>query len=213
MKYAGQYICVDHSKAPKDTPLVKDKYGAERRKAKTLNFSIAYGKTAHGLAKDWDVTIGEAEETVKAWYDSRPEVRDWQERMRQEARRYGAVCTLLGRRRPLPDINSKNSQARGHSERAAINTPIQGSAADIVTLAMVEVARDKRLRELGYTMLLQVHDEIIMEGPLQSADEAQRRLVHIMSHPFRDENGKLVNKLDVELSVDSDKARSWYEAK
>ena len=199
--------------APPDTPLVKDKYGAERRKAKTLNFSIAYGKTAHGLAKDWDVTIGEAEETVKAWYDSRPEVRDWQERMRQEARRYGAVCTLLGRRRPLPDINSKNSQARGHSERAAINTPIQGSAADIVTLAMVEVARDKRLRELGYTMLLQVHDEIIMEGPLQSADEAQRRLVHIMSHPFRDENGKLVNKLDVELSVDSDKARSWYEAK
>lgn len=197
-----------------NTPLVKDKYGAERRKAKTLNFSIAYGKTAHGLAKDWDVSMKEAEDTVKAWYDSRPEVRDWQERMRQEARRYGAVCTLLGRRRPLPDITSKNSGARGRAERAAINTPIQGSAADIVTLAMVEVASDARLRELGYTMLLQVHDEIIIEGPIESADEAQRRLVHLMGHPFRDESsGELVNKLTVELAVDSDKALSWYEAK
>jgi len=200
--------------AGEDVPLVKNLFAAERRKAKTLNFSIAYGKTAHGLARDWGTGLREAEETVHAWYDSRPEVRDWQARVRAEALRYGEVCTLLGRRRRLPDIASRSASARGHAERAAINTPIQGSAADIVALAMVELAGDAPLRAMGYRMLLQVHDEILMEGPEAHAEEAQARMAHIMAHPFRDaEGGGFANRLDVELAVDAGRAKNWYQAK
>ena len=90
-----------------------------------LNFSIAYGKTAHGLAKDWGVTVHEARAMVDAWYSDRPEVLRWQEQTIASAHETGATRTLMGRYRGLPDINARNGAARSHSERAAINTPIQ----------------------------------------------------------------------------------------
>eukprot|EP00198_Chlamydomonas_reinhardtii_P006693 XP_001696029.1 predicted protein [Chlamydomonas reinhardtii] len=106
-------------------PLVKDLYASERRKAKVLNFSIAYGKTAHGLAADFKTSKEEAQATVDKWYADRFEVRQWQEKTKEGARQEGKVRTLLGRTRPLPGINAPDFKSKGHSERAAINTPIQ----------------------------------------------------------------------------------------
>ncbi len=110
---------------PPPLPLVKDVYGSERRKAKVLNFSIAYGKTEHGLSKDWGVDIQEARATVDRWYADRKEVQEWQKLRRQDAEIKGYVETILGRRRMLPDAKGGNAKAKAHALRAAINTPIQ----------------------------------------------------------------------------------------
>ena len=141
---------------PPPVPLLKDLYASERRRAKVLNFSIAYGKTAHGLSKDWKVTLEEAKETVARWYADRPEVRRWQEARHAEAVQDGYVSTLLGRRRNLPDARSKNKAVKAHALRAAINTPIQGSAADVATAAMIRIHADPRLAAMGWRLLLQV---------------------------------------------------------
>jgi DNA polymerase-1 len=114
----------DSSKGKPTLPLVKDKYASERRKAKTLNFSIAYGKTIHGLAKDWGISLEEAKETLDAWYRDRPEVKEWQDRTRKNAQQDLYVRTMMGRYRNLPDAASRGP-AGSHSLRAAINTPIQ----------------------------------------------------------------------------------------
>ncbi|KAK9839857.1 hypothetical protein WJX81_006741 [Elliptochloris bilobata] len=192
---------------PPPVPLLKDMFGSERRKAKVLNFSIAYGKTAHGLARDWGTSLAEAEETVERWYSDRPEVREWQRRQRKLAMEKGFVRTLLGRERRLPDARQRGA-AQGHALRAAINTPIQGSAADVATAAMLTIARNERLRDLGWTMLLQVHDEVILEGPKESAEEAQALVVACMERPFAGQN-----PLSVDLVVDSNVADTWYDAK
>lgn len=187
-------------------PLVKDVFGSERRKAKTLNFSIAYGKTAVGLAKDWGVSRDEAQATLQRWYANRQEVLRWQQDTIAAAHRNGFTTTLLGRRRILPHINSTDRYWRGHSERAAINTPIQGGAADIVAEAMLGLARHARLAELRWRMVLQVHDEIILEGPSESAAEALELVRDVMAHPFE-------RPLRVALEVDAKIAGTWYEAK
>ncbi|KAJ3705683.1 hypothetical protein LUZ61_009388 [Rhynchospora tenuis] len=189
-------------------PLLKDVYGAERRKAKMLNFSLAYGKTAMGLAQDWKVSIEEAKDTLKRWYKGRSEVKMWQKEQKMLAREEGFVRTLLGRERHFPKIDNLTGSQRGHIDRAAINTPVQGSAADVAMCAMLEINANSRLKELGWRLLLQVHDEVILEGPTESAEEARSIVVECMSKPF---NG--VNILDVDLVVDAKCAKSWYEAK
>ncbi|KAK4536371.1 hypothetical protein CDCA_CDCA08G2396 [Cyanidium caldarium] len=187
-------------------PLLKEVFSTERRRAKTVNFSIAYGKTPAGLARDWGTTLREARATVGAWYRDRPEVREWQQRAVQFARKHGYVKTLLGRRRPLPDIYASSSTAVKHAERAAINTPLQGSAADVVMKAMLRIRADARLAQLGWRMILQVHDEIILEGPADSVLEVEERVTQLMKHPFQ-------QPLLVALSVSVAHARTWYEAK
>jgi len=189
-------------KPPK--PLLKDAFKEERRKAKVLNFSIAYGKTAFGLAKDWEISHHEAERTVALWYGDRPEVQSWQERTKEIARRSKRVYTILGRHRDLPDINTRMLKA--HNERAAINTPIQGSAADIVMCAMLKIWRDEELSKLGFRMMLQVHDEIILEGPSEHAEKAMERVVMLMGSPFD-------SPLLVDLVVDAKIVKSWGDAK
>ena len=191
-------------KAP--APLLKDVYSSERRKAKILNFSIAYGKTAHGLSKDWNVSIGEAKDTLNRWYADRPEVLLWQNYTIQNAHKTGSTKSIMGRYRILPDINSNNSQLRSHSERAAINTPIQGGAADIVMKAMLDLHNNARFRELGWKIILQVHDEIISEGPEETAEEAYKIVKHCMNYPFE-------KPLLVDLVVDAKTAKTWYLAK
>jgi DNA polymerase-1 len=201
-----------HEPAP--APLLKDKFASERRKAKVLNFSIAYGKTAHGLSKDWGVSFKEAEETLERWYADRPEVRDWQEATRQYARAHGYVNTMLGRRRNLrPGINSSRPFERARAERAAINTPIQGSAADVAAAAMLAVDADPWLRANGWRLLLQVHDEVMLEGPRETAAEARARVVAAMENPWFNLCGLQGRPLLVELAVDCKSADTWYEAK
>mmetsp|Transcript_4739 Transcript_4739/g.15387 ORF Transcript_4739/g.15387 Transcript_4739/m.15387 type:complete len:578 (-) Transcript_4739:131-1864(-) len=199
----------DYSQGEPPTPLLKDLFGSERRRAKTLNFSIAYGKTAHGLSKDWGVSIDEAKEMLRAWYADRPEVLQWQKDTIASARATGATRTLLGRYRTLPGIQGRNGAVRAHMERAAINTPIQGGAADIMTLAMIKLQRSEKLREMGFRNLLQVHDEVLFEGPAELADEARAEVVACMERPF-DEN---LPSLLVDLVVDANTASTWYEAK
>ena len=160
----------DYSKGQPDVPLVKDTYGSERRKAKTLNFSIAYGKTVHGLAQDWGITKEEAEKTLEAWYNDRPEVKDWQVATQSFAKQHKFVRTLMGRNRRLKDAADRSS-AGSHALRAAINTPIQGSAADVVMMAMIKIWKSPLLKQLGWKLLLQIHDEVILEGPKESMKE------------------------------------------
>lgn len=189
-------------------PLLKDAFGSERRKAKMLNFSIAYGKTPMGLAKDWKVSVKEAKQTVDLWYKERQEVLRWQEARKKEAVKLGCVYTLLGRARRFPSMAHASPLQRGHIERAAINTPVQGSAADVAMCAMLGINRNKRLKELGWKLLLQVHDEVILEGPSESAEEAKALVVECMSKPF---DGK--NILSVDLVVDANCEQNWYAAK
>ncbi|GMF19878.1 unnamed protein product [Phytophthora lilii] len=202
----------DHSSGKEPpAPLLKDKFGNERKNAKVLNFSIAYGKTAFGLSKDFNVSRKEAAETLEKWYADRAEVRHWQKRAIETARTYGYTRTLLGRYRRLPDAMLKDDsmaskKSRGHAERAAINTPIQGAAADVVMQAMLLVHQNPRLRELGWEMVSQIHDEIIVEGPEESVDEAMKIVVHLMENPFQ-------KPLSVALEVDANVDDSWFKAK
>ncbi|KAH6835517.1 polymerase gamma 1 [Perilla frutescens var. hirtella] len=196
----------DQDKPP--APLLKDAFASERRKAKMLNFSIAYGKTTVGLARDWKVSREEAQETVNLWYSDRQEVLQWQELRKKQAHNYHCVYTLLGRARHFPSLKNASSAHRAHIERAAINTPVQGSAADVAMCAMLQISRNERLKELGWRLLLQVHDEVILEGPSESAEEAKAIVVDCMEKPFEGENF-----LRVGLSVDAKCAQNWYAAK
>eukprot|EP01094_Clydonella_sp_ATCC50884_P029714 TRINITY_DN9395_c0_g1_i1.p1 TRINITY_DN9395_c0_g1~~TRINITY_DN9395_c0_g1_i1.p1 ORF type:complete len:513 (+),score=165.58 TRINITY_DN9395_c0_g1_i1:652-2190(+) len=197
----------DGEKGAPPAPLLKDVYGTERRKAKMLNFSIAYGKTAMGLARDWSVSLEEAQETLNLWFADRPEVRAWQRRTIERARQTGFVQTLMGRRRNLPDINSRNRAKRGHAERAAINTPLQGGAADVVMKAMLMLHENEELEALGWKMLLQIHDELVLEGPQETHEAALDLVTRVMSSPIEE------MRLLVDLVVDANVATTWMDAK
>ncbi|XP_051209078.1 DNA polymerase I A, chloroplastic isoform X2 [Lolium perenne] len=196
----------DQQKPP--VPLLKDAFGAERRKAKMLNFSIAYGKTARGLAQDWQVTVKEAKDTLNLWYRDRKEVKAWQNRQKELVREKCEVYTLLGRSRRFPNMTHALHVQKGHVDRAAINAPVQGGAADVAMCAMLEIERNALLKELGWRLLLQVHDEVILEGPTESAETARAIVVECMSKPFYG-----TNILNVELAVDAKCGKSWYDAK
>lgn len=183
---------------------LKEMFPVERRKAKTLNFSIAYGKTAVGLARDWNVSKEDAYETLSLWYKDRQEVKRWQDDCKRFLSKYGYVETLFGRRRHLPDV--KDPWKRAHAQRAAINAPLQGSAADLVMAAMIGLHNSPILRVLGWRIVLQVHDEIILEGPSESASAALPEIVAVMKNPIDAE-------LLVDLTVDAKVASSWYDAK
>jgi len=210
----------DYSKGDPPCPLVKDVYASERRKAKTLNFSIAYGKTVHGLAQDWGISKEEATDTLEAWYADRPEVKNWQTKMKAHATRFGYVRTLMGRCRHLPEATLRQNRdsemsgtmraAIGRAMRAAINTPIQGSAADVVIMAMLKLWDSEKLQKLGWKLVLQIHDEVILEGPKESSAEAMAEVKSCMESPF-DNFG--LSPLRVKLEVDAKCADSWYKAK
>ena len=136
-----------------------------RDAAKTINFSIIYGKTAFGLAGDLGISVGEADGFIENYFARYAAVRDYLESQKELARAQGYLTTFLGRRSYFPDIHSKNAQARAFAERAAINAPIQGSAADLIKLAMIAI--QKRLEDEGLAglMIMQVHDELVFDMP------------------------------------------------
>jgi DNA polymerase-1 len=201
----------DCSKGDPPKPLLKDMFASERRKAKTLNFSIAYGKTAHGLSQDWGVSTSEAEEMLQAWYAARPEVLEWQANTKDCAKNYGITRTLMGRYRQLPmGTDASAKKAFGHAQRASINTPIQGGAADIAMMAMNKINESLKLKRLGWILLLQIHDEVILEGPEETAEEAFEEVVKCMEAPWVFG----LKQTAVPLVVDGSYShKTWYDAK
>lgn len=200
----------DYGKGDPPKPLLKDLFASERRKAKTLNFSIAYGKTAHGLSLDWGVSREEAESMLQAWYNARPEVREWQANKKAIAKKEGYTKTLMGRKRQLPEAKGRNPKLQGHAERASINTPIQGGAADVAMMAMNKINSNKKLKRLGWILLLQVHDEVMLEGPEETAEEAFKEVIKCMEEPWV----LGLPPTSVPLLVDGSwEHKNWYDAK
>jgi DNA polymerase I len=175
-----------------------------RRQAKAVNFGIVYGISDYGLSQNLGITRKEAKQFIDRYFASYPGVKAYMEEIVQEAKHKGYVSTLMKRRRYLPDITSRNFNKRSFAERTAMNTPIQGSAADIIKKAMIDL--DHKLKEvkLKARMLLQVHDELIMEAPKSEID----KLIEIV--PAVMENA--VN-LNVPLKVDYAYGDSWFDAK
>jgi DNA polymerase-1 len=145
----------------------------DRRRAKAVNFGIVYGQTPFGLARQLGISRDEAEDFIDRYFDRYPGVRAYIEGSLAEARDRGSTKTLFGRLRPIPDINSKNGMRRSMAERMAINAPIQGSAADIIKLAMIRTADELRRREARTRMVLQVHDELLFDVPPAETDIAE----------------------------------------
>ncbi|QDU66746.1 DNA polymerase I [Engelhardtia mirabilis] len=174
-----------------------------RSRAKVINFGLLYGMGPQRLARENDMTVPEAKAFIERYFESFPTVRDWMDRVLAEAREKGYVETLLGRRRRIPDIDSKNPRQRSFAENAAINTPVQGSAADIIKRAMIDVHAALKASELSARMLLQVHDELLFECP-KSEVEALSELVRTgMQNAVA---------LDVPLLVDIGTGANWLEA-
>lgn len=150
-----------------------DKVNAEmRRRAKTINFGIIYGQSAFGLANQLGIGRKEAKELIDAYFKQYPGIRDYMEKMKEKARNQGYIITLFGRKCYIPDINDKNHTRRAFAERAAINYPLQGSAADIIKKAMIRVSNALKTKDMETKMLLQVHDELILEAPEKEAENA-----------------------------------------
>eukprot|EP00668_Euglena_longa_P046572 GGOE01062257.1.p1 GENE.GGOE01062257.1~~GGOE01062257.1.p1 ORF type:complete len:841 (+),score=262.16 GGOE01062257.1:76-2598(+) len=162
---------------------LKKRFGTERNKAKTLNFGILYGQSALTLAKDWGTSKEEAEKLRQRWFDARPEVQQWQENLVREARKTSVVYTLMGRPREILYLSDTSMRKKGHAERTVTNTPVQGSAADIVMAAMLDLHSHPELRKLGYRVIMQVHDEVLMEGPAEWAEEAMAIMALVMAKP------------------------------
>jgi DNA polymerase-1 len=151
-----------------------------RRLAKMVNFGVLYGLTDFGLASRTELTRGEAAQFIQTYYSKYPSIRAWKEQLLNGARVNGYTETLAGRRRWFPALSAPNVQVRMAAEREAVNMPIQGTAADIIKIAMIRLDRAMQERELSSRMLLQVHDELVFEAPREEADELTRLVQDIM---------------------------------
>ncbi|SES94334.1 DNA polymerase I [Paenibacillus sp. NFR01] len=175
-----------------------------RRSAKAVNFGIVYGISDYGLSQNLNITRKEAAQFIDQYFEVFQGVRRYMDEIVQEARKQGYVTTLLERRRYLPEINAKNFNLRSFAERTAMNTPIQGTAADIIKLAMVQMDKALYERKLRSRMLLQVHDELVFEVPEEEMDLMKKLLPEVME-------GAL--KLSVPLKAEVSYGSNWYEAK
>jgi len=175
----------------------------QRRRAKAVNFGIVYGISAFGLAKDIDVSRGEAQEYIDNYFLAYPKMHAFLEGLKAEGKKKGYVTTMYGRRRPIPELSSSNFMTRQFGERVAMNSPIQGTAADIIKIAMVRV-HDRLLREhLKSKLLLQVHDELLVET-LESERTQVERLIR--------EEMENAAALSVKLEIDMNAGKNWAEA-
>lgn len=173
-----------------------------RDKAKAVNFGIVYGISDFGLAQGLGISNKEAQGYIDAYFKKYPGVRDYVRETIKSAKQNGFVTTMLNRRRYIPDINSRNYHSRTFAERVAMNTPIQGSAADIIKVAMVKVYRHLKERKLKTKMLLQIHDELIFDVPEEEVDEAVELIKNDMENAI---------SLKVPLVVDFKKGYTWEE--
>ena len=175
----------------------------ERRKAKTANFGIIYGISAFGLAERMEVSRTEAKELIDNYFQTYPGVREYIDNSVNRAKELGYIETLCGRRRYLPDINSRNAVVRGYAERNAVNAPIQGTAADIIKIAMIRVAARFKAEGIRSKMILQVHDELNFSVLPEELDRVRSIVTHEMNHAFT---------LSVPLEADCGEGSNWLEA-
>ncbi|MEJ5336252.1 MAG: DNA polymerase I [Thermus sp.] len=176
--------------------------GAMRRAAKTVNFGVLYGMSAHRLSQELSIPYEEAAAFIERYFQSFPKVRAWIAKTLEEGRKKGYVETLFGRRRYVPDLNARVKSVREAAERMAFNMPVQGTAADLMKLAMVKLF--PRLRPLGVRILLQVHDELVLEAPKARAEEAAQLAKETMEGAY---------PLSVPLEVEVGMGEDWLSAK
>ena len=173
-----------------------------RRQAKVVNFGIVYGLSAFGLSQNLGIEPAEAKQFIAAYFEKYSGVRAFIDKTLEEARRDMKVKTLFGRVRPIPDINSKNANQRGFAERTAVNTPLQGTAADLIKIAMIRIDAALRERGMKSRMTLQVHDELVFEVPENEVEIMQ---------PLVREHMEKVHALAVPLQVDMGVGANWRD--
>ena len=178
--------------------------GAMRSASKAVNFGIVYGISDFALAKNISVTRAEARAFIDRYFERYPGIRRYMDASVAEGREKGYVTTLMGRRRYLPELSSSNYNLRAFGERCAMNSPIQGTAADIIKLAMIAVARALREQQLEARLILQVHDELIVEAPQAEVERVQTLLRDCMEG---------VVQLDVPLKADISTGGDWRACK
>ena len=176
----------------------------ERRTAKAVNFGIIYGISSFGLSEDLGIDMVEAKHFIDNYLDAFPGIREYMEKEKEEAYKNGYVTTLMNRRRVIEELKSKNYMIRTSGERMALNTPIQGTAADILKKAMVELYNEMNKKKLKSKILLQVHDELIINVLDDEIDEVKKLTQEVMENAF---------KLEVPLKVEISTGSNWYEAK
>lgn len=183
---------------------VKEVTPLMRRRAKTINFGIIYGMSSFGLAKDLSCSATEAQEYISAYFKRYSEVREYMDENVRKAKTDGYVTTILGRKRHIPEIRSQNYNIRSFGERAAMNMPLQGSSADIIKLAMLRVSARLKQEKLLSKMVLQVHDELVLDVPEQELQIASKLLKEEMEQAI---------SLRVPLIAEVSTGKSWYDAK
>ncbi len=175
-----------------------------RRTAKAVNFGIIYGISSFGLSEDLGINVKEAKEFIDTYLETFPGISEYMEKEKKEAYQNGFVTTLMNRRRVIPELSSKNYMIRSSGERMALNTPIQGTAADILKKAMVELYEELNKRKLKSKILLQVHDELILNVKNDELEEVKKMVKEIMENTYT---------LSVPLKVEVEVGSNWYEAK
>ena len=175
----------------------------QRRSAKAINFGLIYGMSAFGLSKQLQITRAEAQNYIEQYFERYPGVKNYMDETKLSAKKNGFVETVLGRRLYLADIESSNYQRRQYAERSAINAPMQGTAADLIKMAMTDLHSKIRNESLDAKIIMQVHDELVIEVNENQLDELSDLTVNIMADIF---------KLDVDLKVDADTGNNWDEA-
>ena len=177
---------------------------AERRNAKAVNFGIVYGISAFGLSEDLSISRKEALDYINQYFETYPGVKAFLDGLIAEAKEKGFVTTLYGRKRPVPELSSSNFAQRSFGERVAMNSPIQGTAADIMKIAMVGVDRRLRREGLKSRLILQIHDELLVEAALDEVEAVKAILKEEMDGAA---------SLSVPLEVDMNVGESWFETK
>lgn len=176
----------------------------QRRNAKAVNFGIVYGISSFGLSQDLSITRKEAAQYIENYFQTYPGIKTFLDESVENAKEHGYAVTLYGRRRPVPELKSSNFMQRNFGERVAMNAPIQGTAADIMKIAMLGVNRELKNRNMKSRLILQVHDELLIEAYQDEVEEVQTILKDQMEHAA---------ELKVPLIVDMHKGNNWYEAK
>ena len=195
-----------HTKTAMDIFHVKEEEVTKdmRRKAKAVNFGILYGISSYGLSEDLNIKPKEAKEFINKYFETYPGVKEYMDKEIEEAKKNGYVKTIMNRKRIIEELHSSNHVVRSMGERMALNTPIQGSSADILKMAMIKIDKYFEDNNIKSTMLLQVHDELIFNVIKEEEEEVRKIVSNIMEN---------IIKLDVPLKVSIEEGNNWYEAK